>query len=150
MRLNLANETRDVERDLKFHQTFQRLRGYLNQKSGKDISVELANQVFTNKKFYLENSYLNESQKYYGAPAKSFDFGKDGKKFKDEVNKWVQEKTKVRLEIKMIIIWPNHILNASRGKFRQLLRGFLQRTPRWLWSTPYTSKGVGRLLLRRK
>ncbi len=78
-----------------FHKSYQKLRGYLSYKTGKDISIEMANEIFTDKHFLLENNYVTDSQEFYDTPVKSFNFGKDGKLFQDQVNQWVREKTKV-------------------------------------------------------
>lgn len=95
LRLKTVDENVDFSKTLKFHQSYQKLRNYLSHKTGKDISVEMANQIFADKHFNLNNNYVAESQGFYDTPVNSFNFGSDGKLFQDQVNRWVRDKTKV-------------------------------------------------------
>lgn len=85
-----------IEKADRFHEAFRRLLSLLSVKSGKNVSLEIANEIFNDKHFTTQDSYISNAQKYYQTSVQSFDFGKDGKKFLDQVNEWVRRKTNVR------------------------------------------------------
>lgn len=64
----------------------------------------MANQIFADKHFPLDNAYVKESLEFYDTPVKSYNFGSDGKYFQDQVNQWVRVKTRVRVDIVMQIL----------------------------------------------
>ena len=63
---------------------------------GMNITVSVANQLYTANDFMLTEHFQNSMKKYFGATAENVDFGLDETRVK--INKWVEEFTHEKIK----------------------------------------------------
>src|ERR1051326_4127029 len=94
LRLNDSElQHHSLNKEYAFHRSFQRLREYMALKS---VNLEMASQIFVDSNFQVDSEYAGESQTFYDTTVKQVNFGSEGRSLKDQVNRWVSEKTHVR------------------------------------------------------
>lgn len=77
---------------------FQKFLESLNQSNAKGNEIAMANRLFVQMGFEISKQFQEESKKYFNAEAALVDYQKNSEGAREEVNKWVEEKTKNKIK----------------------------------------------------
>lgn len=80
------------------NEEFQKFLQSLNQSNARGNEIAMANRLFVQMGFEVSKQFQEESEKFFNAEAALVDYQKNSKGAREEVNKWVEEKTKNKIK----------------------------------------------------
>ncbi|MFO0550969.1 MAG: serpin family protein [Polyangiaceae bacterium] len=78
-------------------------------RAGQPITLRIANQLFAEKTYTFEQSYLDATLASFGAPVERVDFKKDAEGTRRHINTWVERQTEKRIKE----LLPNGVLKPT-------------------------------------
>lgn len=84
--------------DKSFHKEMGSIQKSIAGKSTKGVEISLANQLWVDKSYKFDCSYLKLASKSYDAPVQLMNFRTKPDESRQEINRWVEQKTKNRIK----------------------------------------------------
>ncbi len=81
-----------------FHKEFNEHSKKIEKLAGDDLELNIANGMWIQHDYPFLQSYIETIQKYYGSVLHEADFKSDQEKIRQEINKWVEERTNHKIQ----------------------------------------------------
>lgn len=100
-----ANTAKEISRTLyfgtdqdRFHPAFYNLNTELEKRKNEGVILNNANALWIDKTAKMRETFLDITERYYGAGANRLDFINETEKSRLYINRWVEEKTEERIK----------------------------------------------------
>lgn len=92
-------------------ENYSALNDHITGLSSKKIQLNIANAIWGQQDYGFRKAFLELNKKYYGAGIKQVNFKKEHKEIRNQINKWVEDKTNQKIKN---LIKPNVLDRMTR------------------------------------